>query len=83
MYGPIGSVAAYILTLDRPVTGFVLLLSGLVALAVTGIVSRDRRWLEVVSIFLGCWLGLVLCLGMVVQSIVDRNFVRLEVVRMD
>lgn len=75
------SLAAYILTVDKAMLGFLLPIDLLVAVALVAIISRTRKPAELFMMLLGIWLILVVLTGLLFHFIFDRPFIRLEVVQ--
>jgi purine-cytosine permease-like protein len=80
MSAAIGSIAAYVFTVDERLVLFLLLVNALVALAVTVMGMRGRRILEVVAAYLLVWAALVVLTSLFVHFGLDRPFLVLEVV---
>lgn len=75
------SLAAYILTVDKAMLGFLLPIDFLLAVAFVAIVSRTRRPWELLAMLLASWLVFVVATGFVFHWVFDRPFIRLEVVQ--
>lgn len=81
MHGtPYEALVAYILSVDAYVMRYVLLITALFAVAVVSLVSRQRRPLELVTLFLLAWLVLLAFTTLLFHVGFDRPFFRLEVV---
>lgn len=82
MHGtPYEALAAYILSVDKSVLTYLLLIDALFSVAVVSIFSRNRRPLELVSMF-GMSFVLLLALATLVFHVgLDRPFFRLEIVQ--
>lgn len=75
-----GTIAAYIFTVDERLMAFLLLVDGLVALAATLLVMRERRWLDAVGLFLLFFVLLFILSALFVQVGLSRPFLVVEVV---
>lgn len=75
------SLAAYILTVDKAMLGFLLPIDLLVAVALLALVSRTRRPAELLMLLLTLWLALIVLTGLIFHFVFDRPFIRLEVVQ--
>ena len=75
------SLAAYILTVDKAVLGFLLPIDFLLALAVVALLTRERRPLELVSLLMLAWIGLFAVTTTVFHLVLQRPFLRLEIVQ--
>lgn len=75
------SLAAYILTVDKAMLGFLLPIDFFVAVAFVAILSRTRRPWELLAMLMGTWLALLVLTGFLFHWVFDRPFIRLEVVQ--
>lgn len=75
------SLAAYILTVDKAVLGFLLPIDFLLAVAVVALLTRERRPLELFALLMLAWIGLFGLTTTVFHLILHRPFLRLEIVQ--
>ena len=75
------SLAAYILTVDKLVLGFLLPVNLLLAVAVVALVTRERKPLEVIALLLFAWVLFFSATVVLFDFILDKPFMRLEVVQ--
>lgn len=75
------SLAAYILTVDKTVLGFLLPLSFFLAVALVATISKERRPLELVAMTCGLWVLVFLLATVVFHFVLHRPFLRLEIVQ--
>lgn len=75
------SLAAFILTIDKMVLGFLLPIDFLLAVAVVALVSRERKPLEIVTLLALSWALFFAVTVLLFHLILNRPFMRLEVVQ--
>lgn len=75
------SLAAYILTVDKAMLGFLLPIDFLLAVAFVALVSRTRRPWELLAMLIGTWILLVVITGAMFHFVFERPFIRLEIVQ--
>jgi hypothetical protein len=75
---PYESLVVFVVSFDRPVMAYLLLVNLLFAVGITSLVSKGRRWLELVTI--GVLVYLMLMAGSITLFYVmlDRQVIRLE-----
>jgi heme/copper-type cytochrome/quinol oxidase subunit 4 len=82
MHGtPYEALVGFILSVDRSVLLYLLPMGVFFSLATTAVMSRGRRPLELVSIFIISLVLMVLLAWVAFSVVMDRPFFRLEVVR--
>lgn len=75
------SLAAYILTVDKSVLAFLLPLDFMLAVAVVALFVRYRRPLEMFALLMLSWVGIFILSALVFHLLLQRPFMRLEVVQ--
>lgn len=75
------SLVAYILTVDKAVLGFLLPIDFLLAVAVVALLTRERRPLELFALLMLAWAGLFALTTTVFHLLLQRPFLRLEIVQ--
>lgn len=82
MHGtPYEALVGFILSVDRSVLLYLLPMGVFFSLATTAVMSRGRRPLELISIFIISLVLMVLLAWVVFTVMMERPFFRLEVVR--
>lgn len=77
---PYDALVAYILSVDTSIVSYLLPINALFAVAIVAAVSRQRRPLELVTLFLLAFLGALACSMLLFHVGLDRPFFRLEIV---
>lgn len=75
------SLAAYILTVDKMVLGFLLPIDFLLALAVLVLIAREFRLLENLALLVLLWAGFFGLTTAIFHFVLQRPVMRLEVVQ--
>lgn len=74
------ALAAYVLTVDRAAMVYLIPIAVLFSVAATALLSRKRRLLEILAIFLLALTIIGLLLVLLFNGVLDRPIVRLEVI---
>lgn len=74
------ALVAYVLTVDRAAMVYLVPIAALFSVAATALLSRRRRLLEVVAIFLLALMTIGLLLILLFNGVLDRPIVRLEII---
>jgi len=74
------ALAAYILTVDKSVVGYLLPTTFFFALGLVILFTRKRTWIEMIAIFVATYLCLLVASGLLFHFGLDRPFFRLEVI---
>lgn len=75
------ALIAYVLTVDRAAMAYLVPITILFSIAFTALLSRRRRLLEVIAVFLIVLVVLSLLLVLLFNGVLDRPVVRLEIIR--
>lgn len=82
MHGtPYEALVAFILSVDRSVLVYLVPIDTFFSVAAVAMVSRGRRPLELVALFIVCFVAILALAWLVFHVLLDRPFFRLEVVR--
>lgn len=72
---------AFVITLSRPVVGYLLIVVSCFSVATLALISKDRRWLELVALFLMLFAAFLLAGIFLFHVVFDRPIVLIESVR--
>ncbi|TVR04036.1 MAG: hypothetical protein EA398_03525 [Deltaproteobacteria bacterium] len=75
------ALTAFVLTVDRAAMAYLIPITLLFSTAATALLSRRRRWLEMVAIFVLSLVLFSMLLLLLFNGLLDRPIVRLEVIR--
>ena len=78
---PYEALVAYILSVDKSVLSYLLIIDALFSVAVVSLFSRNRRPLELVTMFGFSFVVLLAVATLIFHVGLDRPFFRLEIVR--
>ncbi len=80
MQGAYDSPMAFILTVDRGIFYWVLTITFFFALSIVAVLSKERRWYELVAMFMVVYVVSIVLADLLFHHVIALPFTRLELV---